>query len=266
MFQQSEDGSRHSTSWLCGRPANALLYVHSDTLCPAGFPEVHRGEAQALCPLLSDPGAPHQLSEAECRCGAWGQHSGPSAFPSSQHETQGKCGCRSQRQPAPPPSSWGLQPDLSHQEPPPAPNPPAPAKPHMANRTPSRPHLEQFTCIQLSTSEQQPLLPPSFSIHLPSLPLSQASSIKDAIFRASNRNEAWCSCFRIQTDSSGGQTVLLVQSFCLDWPYFSSIRFSHYLFLNSSPSLLPAPCTWVSLTFSLSIFTAINSSSYVFLW
>lgn len=205
--------------------------VHSDTLCPCEHPEVHR-EAQALCPLLSGR-ARHPAVRSWSVGAGFGQHLDHLAHCTSQHETQGKCGCRSQGSQPLHPHPEGSNPDLSHRGPPPAPNPPAPAKPHMANRTPVQTpsgtvHLHPALHL-LSMA--------SLSSHLPFHSFTRASRchrhfIKGCHLQASNRNEAWCRAgFRIQTDSSGGQTPL-VQSFCLDWPYFSSIRFSHYLFLE----------------------------------
>lgn len=123
----------HICSYILALWVDLQMPCSLSTLTPcalAGFPEVDR-EAQALCPLLSDPGAPTAAVWRWSIGAGFGQLLGPSAFLSSQHETQRKCGCRSQRQPAPPRSPWGLQPDLSHQEPSSCPQPTCPCKaPH----------------------------------------------------------------------------------------------------------------------------------------
>lgn len=116
---------------------------------------------------------------------------------------------------------------------------------------------------------QQPLsLSSTFlSIHLPSLPLSQALLAKrmpssehptemkpDAELVSKN-----------QTDSSGGQTPLVRLSAWIDLT-FLPLDFLIIYSSNSSPSLLPAPCTWVSIYFLFIHFHSYKFNSYVFLW
>ena len=202
----------HLRSYLLALWVDLQTPSSPSTLTPcalAGFPEVDR-EAQALSPLLSDPGDPTPaVRRWECRCRVWAALRPPS-FLSSEHETQRKWGCRSQRQPAPPPSPWGLLHDLSHQEPSTCPQSTCPCK---APHGKQDPHPDPIWNSSPASSSPPLSSSPSLSSHLPFPSFTEPPSVagtswKDAIFRASNQNGAWCTAgFRIQTDSAGGHTA-----------------------------------------------------------
>ena len=118
--------------------------------------------------------------------------------------------------------------------PPPAPNPPAPVKPHMANKTPIQtPSGTVHLHPALHLWAAAPPSPPTFlSLHLPSPPLSQALHERMPSSEHPTKMEPDAQLVSESRLTQQVDTQPPVQSFCLDWPYFSSIRFSHYLLLK----------------------------------
>lgn len=257
------------TSWLCW--ADPQMPCSTSTLTPwalAGFPEVHR-EAQALCPLLSDPGAPTPAVQRWSVGAGFGQHLDHllSCLHSMKHRENVGAGARGSQ----PPSTLTLRAPTRSQPPGALHLPPIHLplqSPTWQTGPPSRPHLEQFTCIQLSTSEQQPLplLPPSFPfIYCASLCHRhfikgchlQSIQPKWSLMQSWFQNPDWLSRWT--------HSLRCTLSAWIDLT-FLPLDFLIIYSSNSSPSLLPAPCTWVSIYFLFIHFHSYKFNSYVFLW